>query len=81
MATTLALMPRKKKQQSETESTEAVGTSLIRVDADLAEMLGIIAARKKRQFSIAAFVSPIIRPHVAKLYAELVREMANKLTD
>lgn len=70
---TLPDMPRRKKSIPDVPPAESAKTDTLRVDEDLAKMVTIISIR--RDVSASKIVSPLLRPLIEKLFAEVVDEM------
>lgn len=78
MTATLAAMP-KKRTDPVPADTGARKTTSVRIDDDLVTKLNHIATH--RGVSVSEIISPHLRPFVERLYADTVREMADKLED
>jgi hypothetical protein len=73
MSVTLERMGRKRKDSDPPPEPAKRTTSVIRIETDLARKLAIISTA--RNMDVTDIVSPLIRPQVERLYAEVVKEL------
>jgi hypothetical protein len=69
-------MPRKPKKPP-AEGPGRKPTAVVRVEADLARMLSIISTATGED--ISDILSPLVRAHVERRYAEVVRQLGQEI--
>jgi hypothetical protein len=74
---TLAPMARKPRNAGKTPDSPGPGTTPVRIAADLARMLSIIATALGKD--VSEILSPHIRPFVEAQYAEVVKQLGREI--
>lgn len=73
------LRPMAKKKNTPSQQPSKSQTAVVRIDADLARMVNIVATVTGEE--VAAILSPLIRSKLEERYAEIVRKLGDELPD